>query len=176
MKLTHEANRCHKPAMTGNGFYMPPIKMMIGGMVYDIILPTLFGMIMTNKWLVNGIVYYWVYHSKWDVDQQWMLATFVFLVHVLADAIWCLGRPLWWIAENDMGFVRKTDVKRHRYYRYDMYDMYDMYENQDMFHVFTCFYHMLSTCKVYTSSLRKPLRLPTKITKTPRSASKQVIK
>jgi len=78
MKLTHEANRCHKPAMTGNGFYMPPIKMMIGGMVYDIILPTLFGMIMTNKWLVNGIVYYWVYHSKWDVDQQWMLATFVF--------------------------------------------------------------------------------------------------
>ena len=87
-----------------------------------------------------------------------ILATFVFLVHVLADAIWCLGRPLWWIAENDMGFVRKTDVKRHRYYRYDMY------ENQDMFHVnnvFTkCYLHVK-----YTSSLRKPLRLPTKITK-----------
>ena len=86
--------------------------MVIGGMVYDIILPTLFGMIMTNKWLVNGIVYYWVYHSKWHVDQQWMLATFVFLVHVLADAIWCRGGPCGESQKMTWDFVRKNGRKK----------------------------------------------------------------
>ena len=74
--------------------------MVIGGMVYDIILPTLFGMIMTNKWLVNGIVYYWVYHSKWHVDQQWMLATFVFLVHVLAGPCGESQKMTWDLSEK----------------------------------------------------------------------------
>ena len=55
---------------------IPPIKMvMTGGWFMTLfyhVLPTLFGMIMT-KWLVHVIVYYWVSHIKWDVDQQWML-------------------------------------------------------------------------------------------------------
>ena len=33
--------QCHKPPMTGNGVHIPPIKMVILGMVYDIVSTTL---------------------------------------------------------------------------------------------------------------------------------------
>ena len=33
--------QCHKPPMTGKGKFIPPIKMLMWGMVYGIILPTL---------------------------------------------------------------------------------------------------------------------------------------
>ena len=33
--------QCHKPPMTGNGVHIPPKKMVILGMVYDIVSTTL---------------------------------------------------------------------------------------------------------------------------------------
>ena len=43
--------QCHKPAMTGNGFYIPPIKMVMTGGWFIIVLPTLqvLGAVMGQK-------------------------------------------------------------------------------------------------------------------------------
>ena len=52
------------------------------------------------KWLVHVIVYYWIYHIKWDVDQQWILV----ILGECSGIYDLYNKPSWWYNDGIVAY------------------------------------------------------------------------